>query len=105
MSDSSDVRRQLQQRLADLDRRVSRIEGDLRQPGNQDWDEKATETENDEVLERLGESETREIGAIRRALAKLDAGTYGTCERCGDPIGESRLRALPYATACIECAD
>jgi DnaK suppressor protein len=105
MADFSEVRRGLEQRLRDLDRRVSRIEGDLRQPGNRDWDEKAIETENDEVLERLGQSETREIDAIRRALARLDAGTYGTCERCGDPIGAPRLRALPYATACIECAD
>jgi DnaK suppressor protein len=105
MAEFTEVRHQLEQRLRQLDRRVSQIEGDLRQPGNPDWDEKAIETENDEVLERLGESETREIDAIRRALARLDAGSYGTCERCGDPIGESRLRVLPYATTCIECAD
>ena len=38
------------------------------------------------------------------ALAKLAAGTYGTCESCGAPIGESRLEAMPSARFCITCA-
>ncbi|HET9309762.1 MAG TPA: TraR/DksA family transcriptional regulator [Actinomycetota bacterium] len=40
---------------------------------------------------------------VDRALAKLDAGTYGTCERCGRPIAPERLDALPWATLCIDC--
>ena len=40
---------------------------------------------------------------VDRALAKIDAGTYGTCERCGRPIGAERLDALPWALLCIEC--
>lgn len=39
---------------------------------------------------------------IDRALARLDEGTYGTCERCGKPIPRGRLEALPFATLCIE---
>ena len=38
-----------------------------------------------------------------RALAKMGAGTYGTCERCGKPISPERLEALPWALLCIEC--
>ena len=38
---------------------------------------------------------------IDDALAKLDAGTYGTCEVCGQPIGEARLAAMPAARLCI----
>jgi len=38
-----------------------------------------------------------------RALAKMDAGTYGTCERCGDPIAQERLEAIPWALLCIGC--
>ena len=41
---------------------------------------------------------------IDNALAKIDAGTYGICERCGRPIGEDRLEAMPAARLCIECA-
>ena len=37
------------------------------------------------------------------ALARLDAGTYGRCERCGEPIARARLDALPATTVCIAC--
>ena len=37
------------------------------------------------------------------AIAKIDAGTYGTCERCGNPIGTERLEAIPWALLCIDC--
>ena len=39
---------------------------------------------------------------VERALAKLEDGTYGTCDVCGRPIGEGRLEALPWATLCVE---
>jgi DnaK suppressor protein len=38
-----------------------------------------------------------------RALASIDAGTYGTCESCGEPIGKARLQAFPRATLCVGC--
>jgi DnaK suppressor protein len=38
-----------------------------------------------------------------RALARIDAGTYGVCESCGKPIGKARLMAFPRATLCVEC--
>jgi DnaK suppressor protein len=38
-----------------------------------------------------------------RALARIDAGTYGVCESCGHPIGKARLRAFPRATLCVAC--
>lgn len=41
---------------------------------------------------------------IDAALGRLDAGTYGTCERCGRAIGEARLEARPVARTCIACA-
>lgn len=41
---------------------------------------------------------------IDAALAKVEAGTYGTCDSCGGPIGEARLEAMPMARLCMECA-
>ena len=38
-----------------------------------------------------------------RALARIDEGTYGTCESCGEPIGKARLLAFPRATLCVGC--
>jgi RNA polymerase-binding transcription factor DksA len=41
---------------------------------------------------------------IRAALARLDAGTYGRCQKCGQPIDDERLEFLPLSTHCIRCA-
>jgi DnaK suppressor protein len=38
-----------------------------------------------------------------QALARIDAGTYGVCESCGQPIGKARLQAFPRATLCVSC--
>jgi RNA polymerase-binding transcription factor len=38
-----------------------------------------------------------------RALGRIDAGTYGACESCGQPIGKARLMAFPRATLCVTC--
>jgi DnaK suppressor protein len=38
-----------------------------------------------------------------RAIARIEAGTYGTCESCGEAIGKARLQAFPRATLCVTC--
>lgn len=40
---------------------------------------------------------------VERALSKMDRGTYGECERCGQPIHPDRLEAIPWARLCIDC--
>ena len=62
----------------------------------------ASVTFDRELDEGLEEGAQQTLDQIDRALAKLDAGTYGTCERCGKAIGEERLRARPWATLCID---
>jgi RNA polymerase-binding transcription factor DksA len=46
----------------------------------------------------------RQVAELDAALARADAGDYGTCESCGRPIGDERLAALPETRRCIECA-
>ena len=62
----------------------------------------ATVTFDRELDEGLEEGAQQTLAQIDRALARLDEGTYGSCERCGKPIGEERLRARPWATLCID---
>jgi RNA polymerase-binding transcription factor DksA len=45
-----------------------------------------------------------EAAEIEAAFARLAAGTYGTCTRCGQPIGAGRLDARPAARTCVKCA-
>ena len=56
--------------------------------------------ETETLVNRLMESLKR----VERALAKLDDGSYGQCERCGEPIAPARLEAMPEAELCIRCA-
>ena len=44
-----------------------------------------------------------QLELVDEALARLDAGTFGTCIRCGKPIAPDRLEALPWAARCIDC--
>ena len=44
-----------------------------------------------------------QLALVGEALARLDAGTFGTCVRCGKPIAPDRLEALPWAPRCIDC--
>jgi len=43
------------------------------------------------------------LADLDSALEALRAGTYGTCENCGGPIGKARLQAFPRATFCVTC--
>jgi DnaK suppressor protein len=43
------------------------------------------------------------LGQSVRALQRIDSGTYGICESCGNPIGKARLQAFPRATLCMTC--
>jgi RNA polymerase-binding protein DksA len=45
------------------------------------------------------------LGHIDAALIRIDDGSYGNCERCGQAIGEERLNAVPYTARCADCAD
>lgn len=46
----------------------------------------------------------KRIADVDDALRRVDAGTYGVCERCGQPIGDERLAARPFARFCMACA-
>jgi DnaK suppressor protein len=62
-----------------------------------------------EAVERITSTATARsifgsIGDIDSALAKIEAGSYGVCEKCGGEIPAARLEALPATSLCVECA-
>src|SRR5262245_14900626 len=63
----------------------------------------ATDTFEQEVAFGLLQNQQQVLNAIAIALERLDAGTYGLCERCGKAIPEERLKAIIYATRCVAC--
>lgn len=98
------IKHLLERKLDQITDRARRIEMELRDPGSKDSQERAIESENQEVLERLNEAERAEIQEIRAALARIDAGTYQVCSRCGGEIAAKRLEALPYTGVCVSCS-
>src|SRR3954464_8889027 len=52
----------------------------------------------------VGESLETSLARVERALVKLDEGTYGDCDACGQPIAPKRLAAMPDVALCVECA-
>jgi len=62
----------------------------------------ATATFDREMASSLEENSTHVLVEIDAALARIDEGTYGICQRCGKPVGRERLEALPWATLCID---
>ncbi|MBS8226387.1 TraR/DksA family transcriptional regulator [Vannielia litorea] len=94
----------LETRLAELDVRLHDIQDELVSHNSADWEELATEREEDEVLEGQGVQGQAEMAAIRAALARIEAGEYGNCVKCGDAISEERLDLLPHTPFCKACA-
>jgi len=64
-----------------------------------------TDTAEQEVLLNLLETKTDLFQQIQQALDRLDNGTFGVCQRCGQPIAAERLKALPFTPFCIRCAE
>jgi DnaK suppressor protein len=52
---------------------------------------------------RIRDRESKLIKKIKKALERIDNGTFGVCEKCGDDISLKRLKARPVTTQCIEC--
>ncbi len=96
--------KRLRDRLRELNERLVEIEEDLDEPADLDGEERATEREDDEVLENLGHTGLAEIRMIQAAQARIKDGTFGFCAACGEPISKERLEVLPHTPRCKHCA-
>jgi RNA polymerase-binding transcription factor DksA len=94
-------------RSAELRDRIGRVRSDLRRakmPLPADGPDAAIVVENDEVLQAIEQAARAELVHLSHAFERLDAGTFGRCEGCGESIESGRLRAVPYTTECRDCA-
>jgi DnaK suppressor protein len=94
------------ERLADLRRDFDAVVAASRDTNADDEHdpEGATIAFERSQIEALVRQAERHLEQIDAATEKLDAGTYGICEACGNPIGRERLEARPTAGLCILCA-
>lgn len=105
--DTKAARTQLEQLLHELDTTRATLEGEgsgesseIAHITQHPADVASEVSDNDRevaVIEQTGEQQTE----VRAALARLDAGTYGTCVDCGQPIDEARLEFRPEVARCL----
>ena len=102
--DLSSIRQLLQRRRRDLlaahlgaHRELKALKEQERDP---EYEEGAQSELADYTLSSLVEAQRNELRLIDAALARLEAGLYGECVDCGEPIPRERLEALPFATRC-----
>ena len=108
-----EYRLQLESLIDSLLEKAAEHEAETLQPmamagGNSDWmsaysgDPRSHDAEEG-VARVLLESEQAVLAEARAALSRLDAGTFGRCDRCGRHIGKARFDVVPYARHCIRC--
>lgn len=106
----AEVRADLNRYLKRLRREVTEAEGQLAElmrdggdgAGHDQADIGSTTFERDHEM-AVARNASEMLLQIERALARIDEGTYGVCERCATPIGKQRLMAFPRATLCLKC--
>lgn len=102
------IRTKLIMRRDEIEGRLNKVDQDILHSNgapNPDSGEQAIERENDDVLEALGGLARSELEQINTALARIEQNEYGSCTLCKKAISAERLKAIPYADRCINCAD
>ena len=93
-------RREIQDKLRSLRETVPNEATNVR-----DTEEQSVHDFVQDVELALMEMKSETLGQIDEAIRRLEAGAYGTCANCGGEIAEPRLKALPFATLCLECQE
>ena len=106
--DLAEIRRELEARRASTRERVEALAERPELGAAQGFGKRIGDgtTEAISRLTDIGVGRSLEAGLARteRALAKLDEGTYGTCDECGEAIPPARLKAMPDSALCVACA-
>jgi len=78
--------------------------GNLSNSPVEDRAERASDDSCEETTIGLVENAGARLGEINAALERIDDGTFGSCEECGQEISIARLQTVPFARHCVECA-
>jgi DnaK suppressor protein len=95
------LQQQLARRIFDMEDTMHGMDADRDIERTDRVQEEAAEV----ALTALDEQGRRQMASIQAALARIDAGTYGVCETCGETISTARLSAMPMARLCVSCQE
>ena len=97
--------KRLREEISDAEDGIAEMLRNSTDTGGEDQADTGSKTFEREHEMSLAASHREILGQTERALARIDDGTYGICERCGNPIGKARLKAFPRATLCMTCKE
>jgi len=92
-----------QRQLLDEVGRTAHYGKDQEDDSIKDLGDQAATAYTREFFFELGSGDRRMLRDVMSALQRIQDGSFGACERCGEPISEKRLEALPFARYCIDC--
>lgn len=104
MKSDATRRAELEARQEELRGKLAEISEEIESHDSIDWEDQATEREDEEVLAGISEASELELRMIAAAFDRLDAGEYGFCVTCGERIAEERLDVLPQTPFCKDHA-
>lgn len=101
------LRKLLESERVTLEAQITQLDADFLDESwkarSDDDAESGSATFERERMMSLAQNARALLSGIDRALARMDEGTYGLCESCGEPIDINRLEALPAAVDCLDC--
>jgi DnaK suppressor protein len=105
LSELQAERAQIESRLASLDRTFEElVEESHAATPDDEHDPEGTTAYDRAQVSAIRAASHRRLQQVETAMANIDAETFGTCSRCGAPIGRERLAALPGVDHCVTCA-
>jgi DnaK suppressor protein len=101
-------RQMLEERRRELLDKSERTAGEGRRTiseGGEDYVDDAVTSYTREFLLSLSGFERRQLALVEDALARIEDGTYGECQMCGENVPVARLKAIPWARYCVSCQE
>ena len=110
-NDNNDLYQAARERLLTLQEeyrtRIEAIEDHIQNPQddlNEHWEDQAISYRQNDMRKNLLAEAQQNLMYVENALSRIENGTYGECEVCGEDIEPKRLEAIPYATLCMQHA-
>jgi len=105
MTDYSEVKAKLVAKRKELEAQLTGTQATERHEVEEGLNDNAQLREVSEIRNGLDDASAEDLNQINQALARIDVGDYGFCQSCGNQISAERLKALPYATLCVDDAE
>ena len=111
--DIARMKQRLEAKRAELERNMAGLTEAQPEPqgsidldeGPYDFEDQSVDVQESQQEKEILDNEQALLAQVNAALQRIEQGTYGICDNCGQPINEKRLEALPWASLCLKCEE